>query len=460
MGRPQRTIHSRRRGAAILAACALALAVAAPAPAAAAKAPPSFLHILTDDQTIDSLRHMPNLQRLLKRRGTNFTNHHAVQPLCCPSRASFLTGQYPHNHGVLNNAPPSGGFEAMDFSRTLYTALDDAGYRTGWVGKVLNTRDDVGIEPEPGFDEWFTPLRATELDMFDYTVSDNGSERRYTGPYQNDVFAARARQFINRGRERKPFMLTLALTSPHWSRCAAPDPVFGNRCPPQPSPGDLGGFEGTRFPFGPDADVTAEERAEADEYWQRELESLQSVDGILKALTNELRDSGRLGNTYVIFQSDNGYLHGEHGIFDKNVPWDRSVRIPLLIRGPGFGRDKRRDDLTANVDVPATILDAAGVREPLPADGYSLLGKHRRRFLLMEKLAGVNQVPAFQPWRQIKTAKGWTYWRRIDGTGRKYLFNLKKDPYQVHNRLKREPKLARTLEKKWRKFADCANPCP
>ena len=463
MGRTQHTRHGRGRRAVVRSAlaCALALALAgaAPSPAAAAP-PPSFLHILTDDQTIDSLRHMPHLQRLLGERGTTFRNHHAVQPLCCPSRASFLTGQYPHNHGVLNNAPPNGGFEAMDFSRTLYTALDDAGYRTGWVGKVLNTRDDVGIAPEAGFDEWFTPLRATELDMYDYAVSDNGTERRFTGPYQNDVFAARARQFINRGRARKPFMLTLALTSPHWSKCYEPDPVFGNRCPPQPGPGDLGSFEGARFPFGEDFTGTAAERAEADEYWQRELESLQSVDGILAALIDQLRDSGRLDNTYVIFQSDNGYLHGEHGIFDKNVPWDRSVRIPLLIRGPGFGRGERRKDLTANVDVPATILDAAGVREPLPADGYSLLGNHRRRLLLMEKLTGANQVPKFKPWRQIKTASNWTYWRRIDGTGKRYLFDLDRDPYQVHNRVAREPKLARKLERKLRRVSDCANPCP
>lgn len=458
MGRADCKRHSRRRGAGVLAACALALA--APSPAPAAQAPPSFLHILTDDQTIDSLRYMPNLERLLKRRGTNFTNYHAVQPLCCPSRASFLTGQYPHNHGVLTNTPPNGGYEGMDFSRTLYTALDDAGYRTGWVGKVLNSRDDVAIEPEPGFDEWFTPLGATELDMFDYTVSDNGTERRYTGPYQNDVFAARAQRFLRQGPKKKPFMLTLALTSPHWSRCYTPDPVFGNRCPPQPSPGDLGSFEGYRFPFGPGAGVTAEERAKADEYWQRELESLQSVDGILKALIGELRDSGRLANTYVIFQSDNGSLHGEHGIFDKNVPWDRSVRVPLLIRGPGFDKGRRRTDLTANVDVPATILDAAGVREPLPADGYSLLGRHRRRFLLMEKLVGANQVPKFAPWRQIKTADNWTYWRRMDGSGKRYLFDLDRDPYQLHNRINRDPKLADELEQKLRKVYDCANPCP
>lgn len=96
---------------------------------AAAQERPNFVHILTDDQTIDSIEAMPNVQRLLGDRGTTFTRHHAVQPLCCPSRASFLTGQYPHNHGVLDNLPP-GGYGSMDFQRTLYAAMHEAGYRT------------------------------------------------------------------------------------------------------------------------------------------------------------------------------------------------------------------------------------------------------------------------------------------------------------------------------------------
>ena len=416
---------------------------------------PNFLHILTDDQTVDSIRYMPILKRALIKRGTSFTDYQTAQPLCCPSRASFLTGEYPHNHGVLNNGPPY-GFEALDFSKTIYTALHDDGYQTGWIGKVLNVSGDQGIEPQPGFDEWFTPLRATELNMYDYEISDNGTERSYRGPYQSDVFANQAQKFLADQDPSRPFMLTLALTSPHWTRC---DDPYVLRCPPQPAPEDYGSFDGVKFPFGPDFTGSRADRAYADDYWARELESMQSVDRIVGELVSQLKQSGELDNTYIIFQSDNGYLHGEHGIFDKNVPWDKSVRVPLIIRGPGFAKRAKRSDLTANVDVPKTILDAAGVASPLPMDGYSLLSRHRRHFMLMEKLAG-NSVPKFKAWREIKTAGGWTYFRRIDGTGKRYLFDLKRDPYQVHNRYKRDPKLARKLEHKLEKYADCAAPCP
>ncbi|MEO7197872.1 MAG: sulfatase-like hydrolase/transferase, partial [Solirubrobacterales bacterium] len=185
-------ISTHRRGRAVaLIALLVAVALALPAVGQAGERP-NFLHILTDDQTIDSLEYMAQTERLLGGRGTDFTNYHATQPLCCPSRASFLTGQYPHNHGVLDNLPPY-GYGAMDFSRTIYTALHESGYRTGWVGKVLNGVDNEGLVPAPGFDDWLVPLGNTEHDMFNYTLSDNGTARRLTGTYQNDVYADRAR---------------------------------------------------------------------------------------------------------------------------------------------------------------------------------------------------------------------------------------------------------------------------
>lgn len=431
---------------------ALALAFT---PGAGAAERPNFVHIMTDDQSIDSLPYMRFTQVVLGANGTTFTNHHAVQPLCCPSRASFLTGQYPHNHGVLNNLPPF-GYDRLDFDRTIYTALDSAGYHTGWIGKVLNDPDAHGIKPEPGFDEWLVPLSASELDMRDYTLSDNGAIRPITDTYQNDLYAKRARDFIATAGD-SPFMLTLSLASPHWTRC--PDRI-NTHCPPEPSPVDAGNFAAQPFTSGfGDPALDTVNQTIADTYWQRELESLQSVDRIVASLVDQLRTSGELDNTYVIFQSDNGSLHGEHGIFDKNVPWDRSVRIPLLIRGPGFNAGAFRTDMTANVDIPATILDAAGVAAPLPADGYSLLGEHRRRILLLERLNGSGGSRETQPWRQIKTASGWTYWRELF-SGRRHLYDLKSDPLQLDNRVRAKPKLARKLKRRLNQIKSCADPCP
>ena len=447
-----------RRGTKIwIGVAAALLSLLAPA-AANAQERPNFLHVLTDDQTIDSLRYMQRTEQLLGGEGTTFTDYHATQPLCCPSRASFLTGQYPHNHGVLDNLPPY-GYGAMDFSRTIYTAMHDAGYRTGWIGKVLNGEGDAGITPEPGFDEWLVPLRNSEHDMFNYTLSDNGTEVDYEGTYQTDVYAQRASEFIA-SQGSRPWMLTVSPFNPHWSFCRPGESGGGapGRCPPQPAPQDLGTFAGTKFPFGPDIPKDREARARANLYWQRELESLQSVDRMVGALVEQLRAQGELDDTYVIFQSDNGMLHGEHGIFDKNVAWDRSARVPLVIRGPGFAAGAVRDDLTANVDVPATILGAAGVAAPLPQDGYSLLSSHRRRMLLLERPYGwAGRVG--QPWLQIKTANGWTYWRDLI-TKRRHLYDLDRDPYQLHNRIRREPQRARKLNQRLNRIRDCAAPCP
>lgn len=423
-----------------------------PAPAAADDRP-NFLHILTDDQTIDSLRYMQQTERLLGDAGTTFSEYHVTQPLCCPSRASFLTGQYPHNNGVLDNMPPY-GYGAMDFSRTVYTAMHDAGYRTGWIGKVLNGVENEGLAPEPGFDDWLVPLRNTEHDMFNYALSDNGTEIDLNGIYQTDVYALRAARFIADHGDR-PFLLTLSAFNPHWNICGS---GVEGRCPPQPAPRDLGSFAGTKFPFGAARPDDRAARRRANVYWRRELESLQSVDRTVAALVEQLRAQGELDNTYVILQSDNGMLHGEHGIFDKNVAWDRSVRVPLVIRGPGFAPGAVRDDLTANVDVPATILDAAGVAPPLPPDGYSLLGPHHRRVLLLERTYGWRGRVG-QPWRQLKTADGWTYWRDLI-TGRRHLYDLDRDPFQLHNRLRREPRLARRLNRRLNRVAACAAPCP
>jgi N-acetylglucosamine-6-sulfatase len=421
----------------------------------AASGQPNFLHILTDDQTIDSLRYMKRTERLLGGKGTSFTDYNVVQPLCCPSRATFLSGQYPHNHGVLENLPPY-GYGAMDFNHTIYTSLHDAGYRTGWVGKVLNTAGPTyGLQPEPGFDEWLVPLDATELNMFDYEVSDNGTDRKVTGAFQSTFLAKRAHEFLDTPSDQ-PFMLTLALTNPHWSRCSRA--VF-QECPPDPAPRDLGKYRNAKFPFGPDFTGSRKDRTIANHYWRRELESMQSADRIVASLIAQLRRNGQLDNTYVIFQSDNGLEHGEHGIFDKNVPWDRSVRVPLIIRGPGFEPGATRSDLTANVDIPATILDAANVPPPLPPDGHSLLGDYRRKYLLLERQIGMPNRPHRDPWRQIKSADGWAYWRDLS-TGVEHLYDMKNDPYQTRNLAGVRPAVTNRLNAEMRKVAFCADPCP
>ena len=419
---------------------------------------PNFVQIWTDDQTIDSMKYMPRLKRVLRRKGTTFSQYHDAQPLCCPSRATYLSGQYPHNHHVYSNKPPTGGFGAMDFRNTFYTALDGAGYRTGYIGKVLNVPPDtdLGVEPEPGFDDWFVELVQPKDGMRTFKVSDNGRVRNFEdGPFQNDLFGKKARQFLKRDG-KQPFMLTVSVFTPHWTPCQG---ERGDRreCPPAPAPQDRKKFDGVRFPGGPNY-MPGDDAGFMDRYWRRELQSLQSVDRMIARVVKQLKRQGELDNTYVIFQTDNGLLHGEHALFGKNYPWDRSVRVPLVIRGPGFPAGANRADLTANVDVPATILDAANVKPPRVFDGYSLLSGHERKSLLMERLEGSNK-PGRGTWRQIKTSNGYTYWQYGDG-GHQRLYDLRRDPYQLENLVRKKPKLAERLRREIARVKNCAGDCP
>lgn len=415
---------------------------------------PNVLHILTDDQTIDSLRYMQELQRTLIDRGTRFADYNAVQPLCCPSRATFLTGQYPHNHRVLSNLEPF-GYGAMDWSSTLYTSMHDAGYRTGWLGKVMNAKGSQGLRPEPGFDEWLVTIGAGESgSMFNYALSDNGHRRDFHDRFQNDVLADRAHEFIAGGRTDKPWFLTVSFHSPHWTRC----PETDERCAPQPDPADVGTMADIDFPFPPNYNPSPQYRFRTNRYWDHELESLQSVDRIVSSMVEQLNRQGELDDTVIVFQSDNGFLHGEHGIFDKDVPWDRSVRVPLIIRGPGFAEGEVRRDITANVDVPATILDLAGAEPPRPPDGYSLLSGHHRKYLLLERLVTTNDHKKY-PWLEVKTAKGLTYWRDLRG-GHRHLYDLRSDQWQARNLARKKPGLVKALDRRVRRAHHCANPCP
>ena len=354
--------------AAIVAGVLASTGAASTEPSASASAPadpPSFLHILTDDQTIDSLAAMAKTEKLLVRRGTRFTDYNAVQPLCCPSRASFLTGQYPHNHGVLNNKFPF-GYAAMDFSRTIYTALDDAGYRTGWIGQGAERRG-LGSGSRPRRDSTTGSFPSTPRRARTCSTTRSATTARYApGPAPTRTASTPPGPAVPRGRRRHPFLLTLASIPRTGARARSSAPLPA----PAPAPPTAAASPAPAIRSGPTSAAVAAPATRPTATGGEKSSPCSPSTGSSESFSiGQLRRSGRLDDTYVIFQSDNGMLHGEHGIFDKNVPWDRSVRVPLIIRGPGFAAGTRRSDLTANVDVPATILDAAGVAPPLPRDG-------------------------------------------------------------------------------------------
>ena len=365
-------------------------ALSATASAWADASPLNVVVIETDDQTADSLWAMPIVDRLLVRRGVTFENSFVSFPLCCPSRATFLTGQYPHNHGVENNRPPQGGYEKLRGDETLPVWLHRAGYRTMLVGKYLNgygMRDPHEIPP--GWTDWHGLVDPKTYYYYGFTINDEGHTRAYAkkpANYQTDVLTGKAVRLLRSAASgERPFFLWTTYLAPHFD-------FSSNARPPTPVPGpkDLGSFAGQPAPRTPsfdEADVsdkpatirqfrplTERQRAGIRRLYQRELESLQAVDRGVGELIDTLRDTGELDSTLLVFTSDNGYLHGEHRVpLGKWLPYEPSIRVPLVIRGPGVPAGVRLGDLVSNQDLSPTILDAAGASAALPQDGVSLM---------------------------------------------------------------------------------------
>jgi len=388
--------------------------------AALAHPKPNVVVILTDDQTLESMRVMPHVQALLADEGTTFSNYVDTFPLCCPSRATLLTGQYAHNHHVVNNiaftaAPnaPIGGSGALDHTNTLATWLHDSGYQTAHIGKYLNCwannttpcRAGTPAVP-PGWDDWFgliDPYPAN-YDYFSFDALDN-TQTRHFGPaadiYQTDVLADRAVDDIEHMAARQqPFFLNIWPQAPHagggttapnaFSPAPAPrhTNLFTTETPPNgPAVGETDVSDkpayirctfgltpnappGPGCPNPPTATWTATGLAPT---YRATLQSLQAVDELVARVVDTLAATGELDNTVIIYTSDNGYTFGEHRLkYRKIVPYEESVHVPLIIRGPGFPAGHTAPQPTANIDIAPTIVDLTGITAHRTPDGRPL----------------------------------------------------------------------------------------
>jgi N-acetylglucosamine-6-sulfatase len=377
------------------------LAVAAGGEAAEASpqqqpAKPNIVVVMTDDQTVESLRVMANVNSLLVRQGTTFANNFASFPLCCPSRATFVTGQYGHNHTIMGNGPPAGGYDklAPSHANALPAWLQQAGYHTVHVGKYLNGYGRTRPTEVPaGWNEWYGSTDPSTYRFYNYTLNENGRLVTYgTGAanYQADVYNRKSVELIRRlAPGTKPFFLSVAFLAPHSGGPRDSDDPR-NLATPSPAPRHRNAFANQPLPAPPslnEADVsdkpaamrnrpvltTARLNAIRENYQQR-LESLLAVDEAVRDILSALEATGELGRTLVIFTADNGFFHGEHRVASgKVLVYEPSVRVPLILRGPAIPRGVTRTNLAANVDLAATILDAAGARPARRIDGRSLL---------------------------------------------------------------------------------------
>ena len=453
---------------------------------------PNVVIVLADDLDVHSLTRMmglglmPKLKSNVVDPGTQFRNSFVTTSWCCPSRATLLTGLYSHNHRVLTNSRPLGGVHRFDDSSTLATWLQRSGYRTGLVGKYFNNYgsdndastpvDDPRYVP-PGWTDW-QGLEDKAVDgrrafqMYNYTINDNGTLVRHgtaSADYQTDVFARRARQFVEdaeSANDAQPFFLLVAPTAPHLEQpspitSGCVDTAWANSI--RPAPRHIGTLPGTvqlprpanfnesdlrdkpswfqRTPALTTLDVDCLKRQYRDR-----LMSLRAIDDMVGTLVATLQRLDEWSRTVFIFTSDNGWFYGQHRLTDKVLGYEESIRVPLYIRAPGFP-PQATARAALNNDLASTVAEFAGIAPGLAVDGRSLLPlmrdpletKWRKRFLV-EYLGTVqtDRVPPRVPFSAVRTTnlsrttppdQIYVSWK--DGLGSEEFYDLKTDPLQL-----------------------------
>ena len=442
---------------AVLICILCAIVTAAPA-AAQPRAPerPNIVVVMTDDQTLESMSVMPRTQQLIGDQGTTFTRSFVNFSLCCPSRATLFTGQYAHNHRVIGNAPPGGGYYKLDRSNWLPLWLQRAGYRTIHVGKFLNGYGSQdAAEVPPGWSDWHATVDPTTYRYYNYTVNENGTLRTYGSEeeaqfYSTDFLTRRANELIRGAApDRKPFFLSLAYLAPHSGMPREPDDL-PNEATPAVAPRHRNAFAASPLPLPAsfnEADVSDKPRlirdrpligparmARIQEDYQQRLESLLAVDEGVASVVRTLRAVGELDETLLLFTSDNGFFQGEHRVGGgKVLLYEPSIAVPLLMRGPGVPRGAMRHQLVTNADLAPTLVDAAGAQPGRVLDGRSLLGlledptMEPGRELLVEGARDNSGALEFTGLRNYRFA----YIEHA--SGEQELYDLVRDPHQLQS---------------------------
>jgi N-acetylglucosamine-6-sulfatase len=436
---------------------------AAGAPSNAKQTRPNIVVIETDDQTQASLAYMPKTRALLGGQGVTFDNSFVTYSLCCPSRATFLTGQYAHNNGVLGNRPPSGGYEVFrqkHGSNNLAVWLQRSGYYTALVGKFLNGYGkDSPTEVPAGWSEWHGGVNLTTLGG---TMNDNGPLHTLPATeayYQTDVWSRTAQDIIRRrAPSADPFFIWLTPHVPHTVGppddddprgvgTTRPPARYKNRLAqvPLPMPPSFNEADISDKPEGIRSrpPLTAEQITGLREAYQQALEADLGVDDLVAAVVNRLRASGELANTLIIFTSDNGFFYGEHRIKQgKVLLYEPSIRVPLVVRGPGVPKGRHLKQMAANIDLAPTILEAAQVKAGLTTDGRSLFELFRNPKLEWSRAIVIERGPAGDGRRRRGSAQEQTftavrtpqYLYAQYANGEQELYDLARDPYELQSR--------------------------
>ncbi len=419
---------------------------------------PNIVYVLADDLSWDLLRYMPQVRRM-QRDGMTFRQFIVSDSLCCSSRATILTGAYPHNTQVLSNTRPEGGYWAFRkygaLKRSVAIALQRAGYRTALMGKYLNGYQPFRTGPDPGWDEWLGSSRG--YGGFGYKLSDNGRAvlaGHRPRDYLTDLIARRAAGFIRRSAGRHPFFITVAPYTPH--------------APSVPAPRHRRMFRGLRLPRG----AAFNARTTDPPTWlgqrppltdaRKELlrrnrrmraRSVQAIDEMIGRIRAALRKAGVARNTFLVFGSDNGYHLGEHRLMaGKRTAFDHDVRVPLIVVGPGVRAGGATSAVTGTIDLAPTFEAWARAPADPRRDGRSLTAlldggrppKRWRRALLIEHTdpGAVAGDPDIQGWAQgmpsSYTALRTRHTTYVEyANGDREFYDRRRDPGELHNRAHR-----------------------
>ncbi|XP_048862688.1 N-acetylglucosamine-6-sulfatase [Brienomyrus brachyistius] len=351
---------------------------------------PNIVLILTDDLdvAIGGMIPLSKLKKLIGDAGISFTNAFVASPLCCPSRASILTGKYPHNHHVINNTL-EGNCSSRAWQKsqepTAFPALLQkyAGYQTFFAGKYLNeygTAEAGGVEHvPPGWDYWFALEKNSKY--YNYTLSVNGRPQKhghnYSEDYLTDVLANASLEFLQYKSNYKPFFMMISTPAPHSPWTAAPqyESSFPNVKAPRDPSFNVHGKDKHWLIRQAKTPMTNSSLQFLDEAFRKRWQTLLSVDDLIEKVVKKLEMHGDLNNTYIMFTSDNGYHTGQFSLpVDKRQLYEFDIRVPLLVRGPNIKPNQTCQILVANVDLGPTILDIAGYSvNQTQMDGMSFL---------------------------------------------------------------------------------------
>lgn len=450
---------------------------------------PNIIVMLVDDMRVEDLAYMPKLRQYMADKGIYYPNMISPNPVCCPARGSLVSAQYTHNNGVLTNAGFYGGMDALKHpDNTVPVWLQQAGYNTAFFGKYMNGYGDARTEAIPaGWDWWDATGRGTYA-FTKFQFANNGEPEWFENDYITTRLRERSDERIRvfaeeRATSGEPFFIFDSYVAPHGAigadkelvrevgRGPIPDVQYRDLYLDQLNPSFEKPSYNAAIKNYPVKGYMREMKKRGVEEMQKKfllrIQSLASVDDAVEQTVATLKETGQYDNTVLFFLSDNGFLLGEHMKYGKQLIQHESVRVPLVVSGPGFEGGQSSERWATTVDVATTVLDLARAKPGLPIDGRSLVGSSSRdpkpsTAVVVENGNAKARSRRDDKWNYQGLLMGlrYSYADWTTNGGGEELYDNERDPYQLVN-VANDPRYAPVLaaaRKELAKLGACSGP--